>query len=654
MARNNIYAPSASGGSTNWTAGISGALTDLGKSFRAQGDSELERDRLAAKDKKEETRYKAQEDRLLADRKLKADARKDSNTLGNLKVNIGFGDLGQGVQDKASNTEKGIEKLEQDYTTNIAELTKRRGVIDEDGKLSPYGTTLFDTYKTSYLEALPPAEAEAKAMEAVLGIQSAAKDNDYDIKAKKHITSAREALLKGKVGATTNATVQEFVEAGQRQLESAGHANPFSAEVRADLANRAKILGLRTGGEYRTADVTANKAAYDNAYQKEKDRISFLKDYYSASKSAGRSADGSYKGASTKDWVEFTSNLDAFGDSDKNKANTLFSTVKSAHPNLSAGIIREAIMAKSGGSLFDTETPDPTAGNIEDIGKMALSLSKGTGPAVNKEDFKINEAKLAELKPSNSLAGRLNLRTPTFTGKLSDMPDAKKLIQGLTQAKENIKKAAVVQTTEDIQQAKSYLAKPMNTRAKRFQALSPEVQQEVTKIIGVPKLFEPFGEPISPYAESPELVGDPQVSSNSAPVDPITRAAARANRKKEDRSVLDAISSAPLVPKLSVQPSILTQPKLSEYIRRPSVYNNRAALDAQAAAINAKNDRINGVSRDKLVPKLPSTNNSPPPIDITKAKERMTKVLQDMDNLKSKANSPSQVREDGYIHNGIN
>ena len=39
MARNNIYAPSASGGSTNWTAGISGALTDLGKSFRAQGDS---------------------------------------------------------------------------------------------------------------------------------------------------------------------------------------------------------------------------------------------------------------------------------------------------------------------------------------------------------------------------------------------------------------------------------------------------------------------------------------------------------------------------------------------------------------------------------------------------------------------------------------
>ena len=651
MARNNIYAPSASGGSTNWAAGISGALTDLSKSFRAQGDSELERDRLAAKDKKEETRYNAQEARLLADRKLKADARKDSNTLGNLKVNIGFGDLGQGVQDKASNTEKGIEKLEEDYTTNIVELTKRRGAIDEDGKLSPYGTTLFDTYKTSYLEALPPAEAEAKAMEAVRGIQSAAKDNDYDVKAKKHITSAREALVKGKVGATANATVQEFVEAGQRQLESAGHANPFSAEVRADLANRAKILGLRTGGEYRTADVTANKAAYDNAYQKEKDRISYLKDYYSASKSAGRSTDGSYKGATAKDWAEFTSNLDAFGTGDKDRANTLFSEVRSAHSNLPAGFIREAIMARSGGKFWDAETPASTKAEIKAIGKMATSLGTGTGPTVNKDAFKINEAKLAELKPSNSLAGRLNLRTPKFTGKLSDIPDAKKLIQGLAKAKEEIKKAAVVQTTKDVQQAKAYLAKPTNTRAQRFSTLSPEVRQEASKLLGGPK--QP-----SSYADSPLLVGDVQPSSSSsAPLDATTRSAARAERKKEDRSVLDTISSAPLVPKLSVQPSILTQPKLSEYIRRPSVYNNRATLDAQAAAINAKNDRISGGKQPigtQLVPNLPGTNNSPPPIDIANANDRMAKVLANMEKLKSKANSPSQVREDGYIHKGIN
>lgn len=611
MARNNIYAPSAGGGSANWTAGLSDTAIDLSKSLLAQGDSELERDRLAAKDKKEETRYKAQEDRLLADRKLKADARKDSNTLGNLKVNIGFGDLGQGVQDKASNTEKGIEKLEQDYTTNIAELTKRRGVIDEDGKLSPYGTTLFDTYKTSYLEALPPAEAEAKAMEAVRGIQSTAKDNDYDVKAKKHITSAREALAKGKVGATTNATVQEFVEAGQRQLESAGHTNPFSAEVRADLANRAKILGLRTGGEYRTADVTANKAAYDNAYQKEKDRISFLKDYYSANKSAGRNADGSYRGVSTKDWAEFTSNLDAFGTGDKDRANTLVSTIKSAHSNLPAGIIREAVMAKSGGNLFDTETPDPTEGNIKDISEMALALAKGVAPAVNKDDFKINEAKLAELKPSNSLAGRLNLRTPEFTGKLSDIPDAKKLIQGLAKAKEEIKKAAVVQTTNDIQQAKEYLSKSKYTRAQRFGTLSPEVQQEVAKLLSGPKLTD---DTTSPYADSPLLVGD-------------------------------------------AQPSTLTQPKLSEYIRRPSVYNNRAALDAQAAAINAKNDRISGGKQPigpQLVPNLPGTSNRPPQIDIANANERMVKILANMEKLKSKANSPSQVREDGYIHKGIN
>jgi hypothetical protein len=332
----------------------------------------------------------------------------DSNKkiLGSTPINVTFENLGPSVGDKYKNQKTAIDRREEDISNNISQLYLRRSFIDDSGKLSDAGQAEYDKRLAAYSKELAPTEAAKLAMQDITTARDAALASDYDKQAISFLNSSRDALETAKTKAAQTPTVSEYVNAGIQQLKDKGYTNP--EEARAALNERAKSLGLLTEGQYKAADSAAEQQAYNRA----KDKIGFLKDYYSLAATKTRNSGSTYKGMNTKDWNTFTDGADFFFSGDKENINELFGAVQKANPSLPIGVIREAIASSAIKGTFSDDRAldagDPK--NIKEVSEIANSLvskSPVNGIKVTDEDIKKFEI---NLKPQpSSLSNRLRL-----------------------------------------------------------------------------------------------------------------------------------------------------------------------------------------------------------------------------------------------------
>jgi hypothetical protein len=410
-------------------------LSDIASGYRQQGNQRREREEnkrrydaeqlRAATNRQEDLAYRTRRDSIQDARQAKQDKRnalifqqrqdkiKDQednlNIFGNTKVNVSLDSLGPRVQEKIDNQKSIIDKREEDVSKNISELYLRRSYLDDDNNLSEVGKEVFDNRVAEYEKVLSPLEARIRAMDDVRTSRDEALASDYDVQAKKRLAETRQAFKTAGEAAIQNLTVDEFVKQGRVDLKNAGHTKPYSTEVLDALTKQAKNLGLKTRGEYSAMTAAAQEAAY----QKEKDRISFNRDYYSAANIKSRtSSNGTYKGATNKDWNAYISDLDLFGTGERDQAVDLYKAVKKANPGLSEGIIREAIMATDTAWFFDKETLGPDVKGIKAVSEVARALSSGTikpsSLKVKEEDFRINRDNLSV---PDALTNRFNVRS---------------------------------------------------------------------------------------------------------------------------------------------------------------------------------------------------------------------------------------------------
>ena len=338
------------------------------------------------------------------DRQETLDRNKD--ILGSTKINIGFEDLGSSVKDKYTEQKAAIDKVEGDISRDISDLLLRRNFIDNNGKLSEAGQAEYDKRVAAYSKELAPAQAEDLAMQDITAARDAALASDYDKQAINFLSSSRSGLETAKTKAAQAPTVDEYVNAGINQLAAADYKNP--EEARAALNERAKSLGLRTKADYSASDIAAEEKAYNRA----KDKIGFLKDYYSLSNTKARSSGSTYKGMGTKEWNSFVDGVDLVSTSDKENINSLFAAAREANPSLPVGVIREAIATTAIKGLFsdnralDAANPE----NIKKVSEVAQSLGTGSpssGAKVTQNDLSKFEINLAP--SSSSLSNRLRL-----------------------------------------------------------------------------------------------------------------------------------------------------------------------------------------------------------------------------------------------------
>lgn len=336
-------------------------------------------------------------------------AEADREVLGNLEVSdIKYGPH---VSQEVAKARNNVANLEQVRSKNIELLNTRRTLINDEGMFSPEGQKEFANRVKLYGSILPKEQAEAKAREDIQGIVTAARANNYEQASQELIDQAKADILSSYN--TIPATQEEYIKQGMAQLSSSGYSAPRSNETRKALAERAKLLGLKSEAEYSADALAQNKAALE----KRKTDIEFKKDYYTL---VNKKID-SKGGMGEKEWAEFVNGLDAFGDKDKRGAQELFVALRKSS-NVPSEYIQKAI-AMSTISTFgwDTEARDATnADHLKYVGTLAQRLAAGTPdhqiaasefelgriPTVSKEDLLKRRFTPVDIK---SIASRLNL-----------------------------------------------------------------------------------------------------------------------------------------------------------------------------------------------------------------------------------------------------
>lgn len=429
------------GSSTNWASGISDSLANLSKSYLTQAENELERDRLAQAAEESKRRFETTESRMrdaearqlasdranesyreqqlarqkkldeiaALDRQRARDKEnqetKNQKILASVDVTPDINFISDATRESIEDARKNITAAEKAAAENVKKLNARAGFLDEDNGLTPEGQAEAERLAKQYGDKNSSYEDRLKvASAAVKDLSLDSVKTNYEKEANRELNKVKAQFNSSVNRLPSLITQEEFIKAGQKQLEQSGHSAPYSTSVLNNLTLRAQALGLPTANSLVTAAANAAKQEYDINIKK----LELTKDFVKSTNKGGK------QGVSDKDFFDFADNLDGFGTGDRDLAINLYTTLKNSkyikEANVPNGVLQQAIMLTSEG-WPDVQTLNPSdPKDLERVTNLAIELSNKP-TKVNDYLAKVEETLKAPKIPSKNevLASRFNL-----------------------------------------------------------------------------------------------------------------------------------------------------------------------------------------------------------------------------------------------------